>query len=685
MTERRTSDGGTVGLWSEVSEVRFRERALALLVGAASDPDGMFRTVAEAVATALNYRWAVIIQRIEGTNRAKVLTAFDRNDPGGIATPFEYDIEGTPSGTITAAEPYRLYPDGVCELFPKDRTLRKLGAVSYAGMGFADNKGEIVGYVIAFHDRPDTGAIKQREFLSLITQWVVTELNRRTAERALRESEIRFRDVAESSSDWFWELDSDLRFTYLSERYQEIAGMRPERVLGKTVAEIVHARFDDPAAAHRHLTFFDRRLPFRDERFSTVSRDGRRCHFRLNGRPIYGEDGGFLGYRGTGRDITVEVEIQAEAARKSSMLQAMIDHFPAGVVIVDHDLNIALFNERFMTLLELTRDVCKPGDSLETFLRYNAARGEYGEGDPERQVDERLEPFRQRIPFALERVRPNGTALEIQGKPLPRHGFVTIYTDITARKRAEAALRAAVQQAELANRTKSEFLANMSHELRTPLNAIIGFSEIMRNELFGALGNANYAEYVRDIHESGKHLLSVINDILDVSKAEAGKIELRDEEVDVSQVVQDSIRYVRERASAVGVRLSNEFAPGLPAVRADPLRLKQIVLNLLSNAVKFTPSGGHVNVTGMLTPEREFMLSISDTGIGIAPEDMGRVLEPFGQADSTLHRRYEGTGLGLPLAKALVQLHDGTLTLESRVGAGTTVTIRLPRDRIVAH
>jgi PAS domain S-box-containing protein len=508
-------------------------------------------------------------------------------------------------------------------------------------------------------------------------------LRAQAAEHRLKLSEARLRDVAESSSDWFWELDRELKFVYVSERYGEIARIRADAILGRSVAEVVKTTFDDPDAVERHLALFDAKQAFRDERFGTIGRHGRRHCFSVNGKPIWGEDGSFLGYRGTGRDITQAVETERDARNKSTLLQAMLDNIPAGVTIIDRGFKMALYNKQFLDLFGLAAERLKPGDPVEKFVRFAAERGHYGPGDVEEQVRTRVERLRQLRPRREEWVRRDGETIEVQSNILPDLGIVAIYTNITHRKRAERELQAAAHQAELASRAKSEFLANMSHELRTPLNAIIGFSEIMRDEIFGPLGNPSYTDYVRDIHESGDHLLSVINDILDVSKAEAGKIELHDETINVGQLVQSSIRYVRDRANAQRLRIDAEIEPNLPPLRADPLRMKQVLINLLTNAVKFTPEGGQIMVKASMSRDGDFILSIIDNGIGIAPADIARALEPFSQIDSSIRRRHEGTGLGLPLSKALVERHGGTLTLMSEVGAGTMVTVRLPPERVL--
>ncbi|EWY42711.1 histidine kinase [Skermanella stibiiresistens SB22] len=249
---------------------------------------------------------------------------------------------------------------------------------------------------------------------------------------------------------------------------------------------------------------------------------------------------------------------------------------------------------------------------------------------------------------------------------------------IVAEETAQA-LESALRQAELANRTKSEFLANMSHELRTPLNAIIGFSEMMVARIFGPIGECHYAGYAQDIHESGKLLLNIINDILDLSKIEAGRLELRLENIELGEIIEPCQRLIAERVEIADLRVVVD-AQDLErlTIHADPTKLKQVLLNLLSNAVKFTPRGGTVTVAVRRLNDDSISLSVSDTGIGMTAHDLALAMQPFRQVDNSHTRKYQGTGLGLPLAKALAELHGGQLRVASMPGIGTTVTVLLP-------
>jgi signal transduction histidine kinase len=233
-----------------------------------------------------------------------------------------------------------------------------------------------------------------------------------------------------------------------------------------------------------------------------------------------------------------------------------------------------------------------------------------------------------------------------------------------------------------ANLAKMRFLASMSHELRTPLNAIMGFSDILKGEVFGPVGSPRYREYAAHIHDSGSHLLDLINDILDIAKLDAAKVELHESEMDVQDVVASCISLLGVQSIKSGVTVSVGKPKERIKFRADERRVRQILLNLLSNAVKFTPEGGEVTITAS-SKAGGLTIAVKDTGIGIAEHDIPRALERFGQIDSAMGRKHTGTGLGLPLAKELTELHGGTLTIESELGTGTTVTVTFPPARVI--
>jgi signal transduction histidine kinase len=292
---------------------------------------------------------------------------------------------------------------------------------------------------------------------------------------------------------------------------------------------------------------------------------------------------------------------------------------------------------------------------------------------------------RQRDPGRAEIAQgTDGRWLQIRESRTQSGNRVRVETDITELMQHEAALRRARDEAEAANRAKSEFLAMMSHELRTPLNAIIGFSEVMHDGLFGPLP-ARYQEYLKDINDSGQHLLQIISDILDMSKLDAGAATLSESLCEAPLIIKRCQRLLAHRAESGRVLIEAQLPPELPLIWADELKLRQIILNLMSNAVKFTRPGGRVTVSAYdLGPgdvAGGFGIEIADNGIGMAAESIPLALAPFRQIDNRLDRKYEGTGLGLPLSKGLVELHGGTLDIKSQVHLGTTVTIRLPAAR----
>ena len=241
----------------------------------------------------------------------------------------------------------------------------------------------------------------------------------------------------------------------------------------------------------------------------------------------------------------------------------------------------------------------------------------------------------------------------------------------------------ALEAAAAASQAKSQFLAAMSHELRTPLNAIIGFSEMLSREMFGTL-DTRYRDYATNIYDSGRHLLGLINDVLDFSKLEAGRFELQDDVVEIDHIITETVKMIGQQVKRGSLHLIQDLPPQLPRIHADSRRVRQILLNLISNSIKFTPEGGEIKISAGMT-DGELILTISDTGIGMSADDIPKALTRFGQIDSRLSRKYDGTGLGLPLSKRLIELHGGTLAIDSVVGAGTTVTLRFPRERVVDH
>jgi signal transduction histidine kinase len=273
--------------------------------------------------------------------------------------------------------------------------------------------------------------------------------------------------------------------------------------------------------------------------------------------------------------------------------------------------------------------------------------------------------------------------LEARSDPTPDGGFVSTFTDVTEARAAEQELRRAKEAAETANRAKSQFLATMSHELRTPLNAIIGFSDALLREA-GSPDPGRVDDYARQVNQAGRQLLALINSILDVSRIEAGRFQAADDQIDLERLAQSAVRRADPSAQAAEIEVLVDLPEGLPRLRGDERRLSQVLGHLLSNAIKFTEAGGTVTLSAVLAEDGGLLIRITDTGIGIAPDDLELVFEPFTQIDNSLARRFDGSGLGLYISRALVQGHGGHLVLRSRPGAGTTAEISMPADRLVA-
>ncbi len=412
----------------------------------------------------------------------------------------------------------------------------------------------------------------------------------RDREAALVQSERRFRSFAEASSDWFWEMDGNLRFCYFSDRFADIANVSPEMLLGKTREETGIPDVD-AEAWDEHLANLHGKKAFRDFVHPRQKEDGTVSWLSINGKPVFDERGEFTGYCGTGSDITKHREAEVALALSRDALESRV------------------------TQLEGAK----------------------------RELEKRS--------VALTELASN--------------------------------LQTARDEAHTANRAKSLFLANMSHEFRTPLNAIIGFSEIIKDESFGPVSNPKYLDYAGDIHGSGRHLLGLINDVLDLCKVESGEDELHAEAIEVGAVVQSVIVLVQHIAEKGGVELRVDLPADLPEFNADRRKVIQILVNLLANAVKFTDPQGTVTLKAWCSGGSGLVFQVIDTGIGMAPEEIPKAFSKFAQVDNDLNRRYEGTGLGLPLAKGLVELHGGSLDLQSQFGVGTTATVRFPSHRIV--
>ncbi|HYE51735.1 MAG TPA: ATP-binding protein [Azospirillaceae bacterium] len=374
-----------------------------------------------------------------------------------------------------------------------------------------------------------------------------------------------------------------------------------------------------------------------------------------------------------------QARVAGELVRSEERYRTLVDSVP-DLIAVAREGELSLINAGGLTMLGLPSAVDADGRRVSDFVAAEARAG----------FEEKLERAAGGRKYDWQGynfLRQDGTEFPTLAALLPiedgmGRGVLVVARDISDQAVADEVLRQARAQAELADRAKGQFLANISHELRTPLNAIIGFSEILRDELLGSLGNPQYRDYAIDIHEGGLHLLRLVNDLLDIARLDAGRLELREAWLDVSGLVDRCLRLVNQKANEAGVVIEMEVTGAGQRLLADEVRLKQVLVNLLSNAIRFSERGDRVAVVVGLDGDGNFSLSVGDTGVGMTPEAIRLALQPFGQVETGHARRQPGAGLGLPLAKGYVEAHGGQLTIQSTPGVGTVVTITLPKSRL---
>lgn len=383
-------------------------------------------------------------------------------------------------------------------------------------------------------------------------------------------------------------------------------------------------------------------------------------------------------------DVADQSILARERDDAISLLTSIFEVSEVGIAVTDYNGRIVRVNDSFVRTFGWSRDELINADitGLVTPDEREMARRNHAE-----YIRSGV-----RSSGEMKIIRKDGSianalyttaTLELSQK---RRFQVTTVMDITLRKQMEQSLRMAKDQADAANRAKSVFLANMSHELRTPLNAIIGFSEMMIKETFGPLGNDKYVEYMGDVHSSAHHLLEIINEVLDMSKIEAGRIEIDEGEIDLQEQIKSVTRMLDSKAFGNNVALSVKVPETLPNLRGDQRLVRQILINLVTNAVKFSRTGGTVSIEAHMLSDDRLQMTITDQGVGIPKHKIRQAMEPFGQvSERAENSSHQGTGLGLPLAKAMVELHDGTLSLESEEGVGTTVFVTFPAYRIIAR
>lgn len=516
--------------------------------------------------------------------------------------------------------------------------------------------------------------MSNRDLLALLHRQSALHADQETMRLALQDSEARFRAFAESANDWFWEMDASLRYSYLSENFTAMTGLPQGALLGKTRQESGNPGVE-PEIWHDHLRTLAAHEPFREFHHPRVKPDGTTVWISVAGIPRFGPDGTFLGYRGTARDITERRLADNALSNSERRFRTIFDNVPAALFLKEVDGAYKLINRRYAEWFGIAPEDIVGKTVHDLYPKERADR--YEAGDREILRTKMVVSDEVSIPLPSGETKTfTLTKFPISnGEDMTDIGGVMV--DITHRKRTETQLQHAIDIAEEANQAKSRFLANMSHEIRTPLNAILGFADTMRGEIFGPLGSERYVDYAQGIFKSGRHLLELINDILDISRIEVGEYPIRKEYVAVSDIVEECTTVLRNTADAASVSFRTEIPNDGPGFFADRRALKQIALNLISNAVKFTPDGGEVAVSWMVN-DRYGELIVADTGVGIADEDLATITRPFERGRVGTYEHQDGIGLGLAITKSLIELHDGQLAIDSRVGEGTTVSVRLP-------
>lgn len=493
------------------------------------------------------------------------------------------------------------------------------------------------------------------------------------------ESGDRLRDFAEAASDWFWEMDPDLRMVYLSERIREVTGLGPEFFLGKRRDEFLDSAYD-PEAFKAHLEDLKARRPFRDFTYAIKRPEGSPLYVKISGKPFYDSTGAFRGYRGTGTDITSLIESEVKLARTGALLRTTLEHMSQGISVTDADLNMVLWNDRFLELLDFPKDLPgKTGRPFADFIRYNAERGEYGPGDPDEQVRERVELAKRFEPHCFQRTRPDGLVMEISGLPIPSGGFVTTYTDVTEQVTQQSQLREqAEKMSELvddlkrSNEELEQFAYVASHDLQEPLRMVSSYCQLLQRRYQDKLDeDAN--EFIGFAVDGAARMQQLINALLSYSRV--GRSDRPKKAVDLAEAAATAQRDLQKAIEENGATL---HIGTLPSVKGDAVELRQLLQNLIANAIKFR---GEAPPEVRINADREgdlWIVSVSDNGIGIEPDYAERIFLIF----QRLHTRdaYPGTGIGLSVCKKIVERHGGQLWVESDGKNGSTFFFTLPAN-----
>ncbi|MEZ5921071.1 MAG: response regulator [Parvularculaceae bacterium] len=536
--------------------------------------------------------------------------------------------------------------------------------------------------------------------------WTSDITERINARNALKESEKRFQDFAESASDWVWETDASLRYTYFSSRAEELTGIDHGELIGREMNELGRAISHD--AMRRHRDTIEKRLPFKNELTEVTSLTGRSVWIERSGKPVFNEDGSFAGYRGACRAVTAEIEAKREAdanraklveanarlektvanrtrelTSRNQMLDEVITSMADGLLVVDENLRIVTANSKACELSGLDPCLMRVGENLSTSLAIWTSVGAYVYRSLAEYFDAMHAALDEQGIFRSIRTLKDKRIIAENVRRRPSGGFVFTYADITEIKARETELelstielKSAKEAAEQGARAKASFLANMSHEIRTPMNGVVGMASLLLDTPLTERQRSMADIIVR----SGENLLVIINDILDFSKIEAGKMVLQSEPFDLRQAIDDVCALLSTRAQEKGIELLIRYDYELGSrFVGDSGRIRQIVTNLVGNAVKFTEKGYVlVSISSTANDNNIIEISVKDTGCGISRDKLEQIFDAFEQVDNSSARRFDGTGLGLSISSKLAAVMGGTLEANSVPGEGSTFCFRVP-------
>lgn len=658
-----------------------REQALARLAGMHSSPD-FFKDAVEVIAQGLESDCAVIGAKQKSGDTISVLASFVKSQQTDLP---HYVLSGTPCAAVydDAAADIMVSVDGpLATSFPDADYVSLKDANAYHGMAFFDTAGAPVGHVFVLDQKSGPLSTEAEDFFKLVSKRIGAEYSRMRTQQRLQANQQRYDLAVNEAGVWDWDLTSDT--VYFSPRFNEMLGFeRPkfDQLARNFLMHFVHP--EDRVQYQEGLTeHFGTPETSYDVELRLLTQSAGYRWFHARGQSLADVNGKPLRFAGILTDI--QARKRAEEQVRESQRRLSEAHRMAGVgswiaypdtdAMEWHESADTLFadlDDREITIDEFLGRVHNDDRmSVQIALDHCLRRGlAFDLVHRFRTPDGGIKWLHQHAEPELDQ---SGRVVSVKGSTV----------DVSKLKRAEEGLRRAKEEAEYANRAKSEFLANMSHELRTPLNAVIGFGSLLSQEVYGTHSDNRYQEYAEDICASGQHLLDLINDILDVARIESGSMDLEEYELDLKGINATCLKLVGGRATKANLTINTHVEPEDLRLYGDGRRIKQIVINLLSNSVKFTPAGGSILVRWRLEDECT-VLDVVDTGVGIDENVLPRLFEPFSRGEDSLTREHEGTGLGLSLVRKLVLLHEGEVTVKSKPGAGTTVSITFPARRTI--